>query len=93
MGRPKKQIEVQQIEQPLDPNRMWSNIDKQEIMRLFKVAIATQKDMDSIYHLFKKYVNPNARMYVTNCNCGGSINQYWRSLLTFYSDNSQKFEP
>ena len=76
----------------LDPNRMFSKEDKDEILRLFRVAVATQTDMDSIYHLFKKYINPKAAMYQTNCNCYTSIANYYQLVLNFYSDNGDKFE-
>jgi hypothetical protein len=88
----KKQIETQISEESIDANRKWSNTDRIEIMRLFRVAIATQNDMDSIYNLYKKYISANARMYITNCNCSGSIGQYWRDLLNFYSQNASNFE-
>lgn len=72
----------------LDPDRMYSVEDQTEILRLYKVAVATQSDMDSIYHLFKKYIRPNAVMYQTNCNCSTSIGAYYQLLLEFYSTNT-----
>lgn len=76
----------------LDPNRMFSIDDKNEILRLFKVSVATQGDMDSIYHLYKKYINSNAAMYQINCRCKTSISAYYQELLEFYSQNGNKFE-
>jgi hypothetical protein len=75
-----------------DPNRLYSIEDKVEILRLAKVANASQVDMDSIYSLYKKYINDKAGMYRTNCNCSNSISKYWSTLLQFYSDNGGKFE-
>lgn len=75
----------------LDPDRLYSVEDKVEILRLFRVAVATQMDMDSIYHLYKKYINKNAVMYQVNCKCHTSIANYYQQLLDYYSDNAEKF--
>jgi hypothetical protein len=70
---------------------MWSKEDQTEILRLAKVAVATQADMDSIYELFKRYIRPNAVIYQINCNCNTSISKYYQLLLEFYSENADKF--
>lgn len=70
---------------------MYSKEDQTEILRLAKVAIATQDDIDSIYELFKKYVRPNAAMYQISCNCSTSISKYYQLLLEWYSENNSKF--
>jgi hypothetical protein len=64
--------------------------DGKEISRLAKVAIATQQDCDSIYTLFKRYINPQAGMYRVDCNCYNSIGNYWTLLMEFYSENNGK---
>ena len=70
---------------------MYSKQDQNEILRLAKVAVATQHDMDSIYELFKRYIRPNAVMYQTNCNCNTSISAYYQLLIEWYSKNADKF--
>jgi hypothetical protein len=70
---------------------MYSKQDQNEILRLAKVAVATQHDMDSIYELFKRYIRPNAVMYQTNCNCNTSISAYYQLLIEWYSKNGDKF--
>jgi hypothetical protein len=70
---------------------MYIKSDQEEILRLAKVAVATQTDMDSIYYLFKKYVRPNAVMYQINCNCSTSISKYYQLLLEWHSENADKF--
>lgn len=67
---------------------LMSESDKVECRRLAKVAVATVADCDSIYSLFKKYINPNAGMYRTDCNCYNSISNYWQLLMEFYSKNA-----
>lgn len=64
--------------------------DSKEILRLAKVAIASHTDCESIYSLFKKYINPNAAMYRTDCNCYTSISNYWQKLMEFHSQNNGK---
>ena len=76
----------------LDPNTKFSIDDKNEIIRLFRVAVATQTDMDSIYHLYKKYINEKAVMYQINCKCHTSIANYYQTLLEYYSNNAELFE-
>lgn len=70
---------------------MYNKEDQDEILRLFKVGNATQHDMDSIYHLLRKYVRPNAAMYILNCNCQQSISAYYQALLEWYAGNADKF--
>lgn len=71
---------------------IYDKLDQIEILRLFKVGNATQADMDSIYHLLKKYVRPNAAMYILNCQCQQSISAYYQALLEWYSSNTDKFD-
>lgn len=65
--------------------------DKKEIQRLAKVAVATHNDCESIYHLFKKYVNEKAPVYRTDCSCYSSIGNYWQLLMQFYSNNHDNY--
>jgi hypothetical protein len=71
---------------------LYPKEDRLEILRLFKVAVAGQEDLDSIFRLYKKYVNPGATTYQTNCNCSISIQRFYQDLLNWYSDNGSKFE-
>jgi len=70
---------------------MFSIEDHDEILRLAKVAVASQKDMDSIYHLYKRYINIKAVQYQTNCNCKTSIGSYYQQLLDWFSSNRDNF--
>jgi hypothetical protein len=76
----------------LDPNRMYSLEDKNEIMRLFKIVNASQSDIDSIHSLYKKYIKSNARPPSTSCNCKGSVSHYWGEIKDFWSKNGHLFE-
>jgi hypothetical protein len=73
-----------QIEYIIEP------LDGVEIMRLAKVAIATHNDCESIFHLYKKYINAALQGYKTDCNCSNSISNLWQSLMNYYSENNGK---
>ena len=72
---------------------MYEIEDQIEILRLAKVAVAKPGDCDSIYHLLKKYIKPNAPMYSTSCSCKSSIGSYYQQLLDWYSKNANEFIP
>ena len=72
---------------------MYEAEDQNEIVRLQRVVTATRGDCDIIYNLYKKYINNNALMYQTNCNCNTSISRYYQTLLDWYSSNSSRFIP
>jgi len=93
MNKKTKQKEVEmEIQQPLDPDRMYSREDANEMERLFKVAVATPHDMEVIYRLFKKYIKPGARPYTVNCRCATSISKYYQGLLDWFASNRNLFE-
>jgi hypothetical protein len=79
----KKKIE----EKVLGPEDKFYPGDKDEILRLARVVYADHNDMTSIYNLYKKYINGNAPMYKTDCNCPTSIGSYFNQLLDWYSEN------
>ena len=68
---------------------MITEQDKIELERLAKIVSPNGNDMNSIYDLYKKYVDTNARApRMGGCNtCGNSIVNYWRGLINFYNKN------
>jgi len=64
--------------------------DRNEIIRIHRIISPSGADMESIYQLYKKYVDPNARQYNTNgCQtCGNSIVTYWRNLCNWWRTNA-----
>ncbi len=80
----KKQEEVQ--------TGLYPKEDAEQIQRLWKVVRVDNAEMEMIYNLYKKYINPNAARYAVNCNCHTSISNYWRTLLDWFSNNGDKFE-
>jgi len=80
-------------QEEIDLELQQKEADKQEILRIHRIISPTGGDMQSIYNLYKKYVDPTARPYSTNgCQtCGNSIVNYWRGLTAWYRDNQNKF--
>jgi len=74
----------------IEPELLISEEDRKEILRLAKVAIATHDDCESIFHLYKKYINGALQVYRTDCNCSNSISNLWQRLIDFYSENNAK---
>jgi hypothetical protein len=74
-------------------NRQSKGIDKTEILRLHKIISPTTDDMNSIYTLYKKYVDPKSRTFNAKVvqTCGNSIVLYWRSLCNWYNLNKESF--
>jgi hypothetical protein len=68
----------------LEVEKSFSSEDSTEILRLCKVATTTQGDIDSIFHLYKKYISPGTTTYSTTCNCSTSITKYWMDLKELY---------
>jgi hypothetical protein len=84
----KKEIkEIQEVE--VDNSK---KIDREEILRLFKIVHPTSYDQNKIYEMYKKYVNLNAQPPKANCTgCGTSIVSYWRELCDWFNKNKDKF--
>lgn len=70
---------------------MYSLVDRDEMLRLFKVVNASVNDMNSIYNLYKKYIDAKAAMYRTDCRCHASIGYYYEQLRNWYSNNAGLF--
>lgn len=57
------------------------NSDRELIIKLRRVTRPIQSEMDEIYYLYKKYIDPNAPAYCGTCQ-GGPMNSiqryYWK---------------
>lgn len=70
---------------------IYSETNHLEMERLRKITNPSKPDMDSIFHLYKLYVNPQVKSYQTSCNCNSSIvTLYWK-LMAWYKENITKF--
>lgn len=63
--------------------------DEDELVRICRIISPSVEDMDSIYNLYKKYINPNIDGYKSSgCNtCGNSIVNLWRGLSEWFNVN------
>lgn len=69
-----------------------SELDRDQILRLHKVDYLSTDDMDIIFSLYKKYLNPGATKYTVNCNCEIGIANIWIKVREWYSNNSSLFD-
>jgi hypothetical protein len=83
-------MKKKKVEEPIVDEK-FSSEDRMEILRLFKVAVATSEDLESIFKLYKRYINPGATTYQINCNCSISISRFYQELLDWYGNNANKF--
>ena len=62
-------------------------IDCNEVIRIARLAIAYDSDCDSIYNLYKKYIDKDASYPNKSCNgCGQSVQKYREKLLGLGKD-------
>ncbi|NBP57169.1 hypothetical protein EBU71_11680 [bacterium] len=70
---------------------MFTSNDKNEIIRLQSTESPNQQDMDSIFELYKRYINPEIQGYSTGCSCGNSITKLYQGLMGWYLMNEHQF--
>jgi hypothetical protein len=61
------------------------------LRQLRRVASPTGEQINQIWELYKKYINPNARPYTTGCSCDNDISTYYWSLMGWFSGNEGNF--
>jgi len=67
--------------------------DKEQMLRLFKIAALSSGEVNQIFELYRKYVNPNQPFPATNCgNCPQNISVVFSNLREWLSNNFSKFE-
>jgi hypothetical protein len=71
---------------------LYPKSDYDEIVRLRGIAHANHNDMESIFRLYKLYVNPAITSYKVNCQCSDAIHNLYWELLNWFSGNTNKFE-
>lgn len=73
--------------------KMYSREDAINISSLARVVSPTFDQMESIFHMHKKYINPSVTTYTSSCStCGNSIVVLWRLLINWYNTNSSLFD-
>ena len=70
---------------------MFTIDDRNELNRLQSTETPNQQDMDSIFELYKKYINPDVQGYTTGCSCGNSITKLYQGLMGWFLMNENQF--
>lgn len=70
---------------------MFTIEDRNELNRLQATETPNQQDMDSIFELYKKYINAEVQGYTTGCSCGNSITKLYQGLMGWFLMNEHQF--
>lgn len=70
---------------------MFTIDDRNELNRLQATETPNQQDMDKIFELYKKYINPDVQGYTTGCSCGNSITKLYQGLMGWFLMNEHQF--
>lgn len=72
---------------------MYSKEDKELILSLFKVAAPAQGQVDQVFMLYRKYINPNQPAAMKGCgNCLSGYSSIFVALRDWMSKNLDKFD-
>ena len=55
-----------------------------EIFRLEDIADPSHEDMESIFALYKTFINPDLLLYKKDCECSNSITNLYRQLMSWF---------
>lgn len=64
---------------------LTDNIRK-ELDRLKNTSNPQKTDYDLIFSLYKQFVNQDAAFYTTGCSCQNAIQNVYRDLMYWYSN-------
>lgn len=64
-----------------------SNTDSIIFEKLLKIVRASDEDINNIFKLYKKYINPNLKSYKIGCGCSNDILVLYNDLMDFYIKN------
>ena len=70
---------------------MYSYQDSLDIQSFFKIAFPSKVQMDSIFAMYKKYINAGAVTYDVNCACSTGLRAIYAALREWYIENANKF--
>ncbi len=69
----------------------FTTTDATEILRLAKMVQVNQQDQESIFFLYREYIDGNLNRYTTGCGCHTDISKLYQKVIDFYSVNGDKF--
>lgn len=76
----------------MNRGQKYPKSDFNEIVRLRGIAHANHTDMESIFRLYKIYVNGALKEYKVNCQCSNAIHNLYWELLKWFAGNMNEFE-
>lgn len=62
-------------------------IDEEDMIiieRLKGVVSPNQSEIEEIFAMYKKYIDPNIQRYNLNCNCANNIVNLYNKLIKWY---------
>lgn len=88
-GRPRKTKEPvveEKITQTTDntPKSIFTDEERLELNRILKLVKMDHNDMESIFSLYKKFINPRHKGYNIGCKCQNNISKLKDKLIEFY---------
>lgn len=66
-------------------------IDVDDIMtleRLKMISSPSQSEIEEIFQMYKKYIDPEIQRYNLNCNCANNIVNLYNKLIKWYLTSS-----
>ena len=63
-------------------------IDEEDIMILERLKLVTspnQSEIEEIFGMYKKYIDPNIQRYNLNCDCANNIVNLYNKLIDMLS--------
>jgi hypothetical protein len=67
-----------------------SKFTQEEITQLdsiLKMVKMDKQDMDLIFELYKRFINPNLKIYNVGCKCHNNITHLQQKLIEYYVNN------
>lgn len=68
-------------------------IDEEDIMTLERLKSVTSPngdEIEEIFGMYKKYIDPNIQRYNLNCNCANNIVNLYNKLIKWYLTNNER---
>lgn len=73
--------------------KLFPKEDKEQMLKLFRVAAFSSGEVSQLFELYRRYVNPSQPFPSTNCgNCPQNISTVFSNLRDWLSQNMSKFE-
>lgn len=65
-------------------------LDKMILERLSKVTSPNETEIEEIFGMYKKYIDPSIQRYNLNCNCKHNIVNLYKKLMEWFQSENEK---